>query len=955
VAGVLLRNTQEVFLNLKCFIAIKTLSNPENSYIGYWRKLPSEKTGAKTVLKKLSALMIIPLMILGAILVPTVGHAQMTGLVSINGGTEVVAAPGQTTVQVPVTISGSDSFNAYAIQIVASNSYLSGASISLGTVLPNPSVLSECINGVLIAGTSCPIQSQTGVVALAVANQAGQSAAAGASGALFTITYTITGSTTGTPLVFNTGCIGQSTGNSDCVLVALGSNVNSETDQSTTFANVVDFTMTPQFASLSTPSGVQINDVINYGTEGGYADYVSEACSATSGLSCSFATGSVDLYDYTSGSDTLMVTGTTSGSVTVNATGEGFCSPYPACVRSHVVTIPVLIAPAGFSFTLSQSMVTISPGGSDSTTSISLQGVSGFSGTVSFTSSAVSGIAGTAPMATLTADGSGYSTATSTLTVTVASSVAAGTYPLTVKGTSGTATYSQSINVVVPVADFNVVANPNAIEITRGGSVASIITLNSFGAFSGTATLTATVAPVAGQQDSCCLTNNITPAFSSSSVALPADGSVTVAFSASSIGGSAPASSYTATGNYTATINATIAGVSRITVINFSVYDFTVGPAFCTGSNLTVSAEGDFGAVDSPQFLNSTFAGIYVGGACNSLTITDQPNILPPFGGGALFGDDSNAQILWVQANAYGGINTGLQTNGWNGTPAIAALNTQIPAQGLPIPQLAVDFPANGSIIGGKGPFYFSSYACLLPTFWANGTQIPYSYLATHGPLLIPGTGVWAFLYGLEPGSVAPGSLGNWGCGYDAGAFPNDAGTPLFNAAVGTNIPRTENPDYWAVTAMAINGTLAGNYSFQFCGQAGVLRHCTTYGLTVVKAPVIYATAAKNVSFKHSHGKIQFFAFFYNPDTTHTEYVQATLSGVGTLGDTITVTTAVIKLTAGFFSINFAFPTAAITSSMVGETFTFTFSMNVGTDPTNLNGVSTQHFGPSQFTVTITK
>src|SRR6266705_2757813 len=101
----------------------------------------------------------IPLIVLGGLLVPAVSRASMTGLVSINGGTAVTAQQSDTSVNVPVSISGSDSFNGFSIQIHADTSFLSGASVSLaGSVLPNPTILGECINGVLIAGNGCPTQ-----------------------------------------------------------------------------------------------------------------------------------------------------------------------------------------------------------------------------------------------------------------------------------------------------------------------------------------------------------------------------------------------------------------------------------------------------------------------------------------------------------------------------------------------------------------------------------------------------------------------------------------------------------------------------------------------------------------------------------------------------------------------------------------------------------------------------
>jgi hypothetical protein len=314
---------------------------------------------------------------------------------------------------------------------------------------------------------------------------------------------------------------------------------------------------------------------------------------------------------------------------------------------------------------------------------------------------------------------------------------------------------------------------------------------------------------------------------------------------------------------------------------------------------------------------------------------------------------------LYIKTQAFGGINTGLTTNGWNGTPAIGWLNNQIPANGVPIPQLAVDFPVNGTN-GVRWP----SAACLLPTFWANGTQIPYSYLEQNGPLIIPGSGVWAFLSTLfhhHPPTplVPPGALGNWGCKFDATAWPNDAGVWNPDPATGTgdctnphaatsddcgngvHVPRYNNPDYSPIIAMAIQGTKPGLYSFQICGQNGVLVHCQMLGLNVVTPPNIHQfVVSKSVSFASSGGMVTFKLGIDNP-YTQTVYVQNTVTAVGSFGDVLTATTDVLAIAPNGGAVNNVALSFQLTASMIGETFTFSQSMAVGTDPINLNGTST--------------
>jgi hypothetical protein len=874
------------------------------------------KNGCINSLKKLGILTIVPLMLLSAIfVVPINAHGGLVGQVSINGGTEFSVPSSQTTLSVPVQISGSDALNGFDIAVSANPSILYPTSIDLtgSIILPINPVAIECVNGVLVAGNSCTSQDGIGVVHLAVIHN-GQLLSAPVGGLLFTINYNIVGATTGSPISFTTGCSTSSIGNTDCVTMTNGSNTPvSETDLGATFANLVDFTMTPAFISLSTASGVPINDVINFVAFGGYGDFLTDTVTTTSGLTASLASGGfVDLNSTSTNSDTLTVSGTTSGTVTVTATGAGIC---PCGVITHSTTIPVLIASPGFSVSLSQPSVKVSRGNSDSTTTIKLQGFSGFSGTVSFTASSVSGITGSAPSATLTPDGSGYSTASSALTVMVSSSVTTGNYTLTVTGTSGTATASASMIVMVPGQDFGFSAVPPSITIVRGGSVVATLTLKSLGNFAGTVNLAVT-STVNINKDSCCLTNNTIPGFSTATPSLTAGGSVEVAFFDATVGGTAPPSTYTATGNYTVTITATSGLISHNVTLLVNIQDFTLGPAYCVGSNfVTTTPDGNLYPANT-------------GTLCNSLTITDQFNPVFPYSDA--LSEASTGQFLLVQTNVL----SGLSTNGYNGSPAIASVNAALPFFGINVPELA-------GVYGQDGLY------CLVPTFWPNGTQIPYSYLAAHGPIIAPGQGLYEFL-GLG------GVYGHWGCKYDGATWPNDQGIPLLNAALHTHFPLFNNPDFFAVTAQALSTTLPGNYGFEMCAQLGVLLHCNMYHLNVVAAPALHQIVySKTVSVKS--GVESFKTGITNNDSTNTLYVTFTITAVGSTGDTLTASaSAKIAPNSSANNIALSFSLTGLTGTLP-ETFSFSISMSVGTDPVNLDGTSTLSTGPfshAHFTVT---
>lgn len=903
-------------------------------------------------------------MLLGAFLAPTVAHA-FTGNVSVNGGAIIGVPASATTVAVPIEISNANTFNTFDIQVFADPTVLQASSVSLsGSVLSGALIIAECFNGILVAGNTCSPQDGPGVVHL-VASSTSNAGTAPVAGTLFTINYNIVGSSSNSPVVFNTGCSNTSTGNSDCVTIP-GAPV---TDQGAVFSNLINFSMTPAFAKLSTPAGTSINDLISYASEGGFSDVLLETVTASAGLSATLASGSPGLVDLSNppatGSDTLTVSAASAGSysVTVQTCGT---NNFPTTCNSR--TIPVLVAAPGFSVAASPSSVTISRGNTDSSTaSVTASGNSGFSGTVSYscTVGCGSGITASAPMATLTPDGSGYSSASSGLTIAVASTVASGTYSLTISGASGSS-HTTTISVVVPTLDFAIVAVPNAISIVRGGTVAANLNLFSLGNFAGTASFSASVTPIAGQQDSCCLTNNITPAFAPITTSLTAGGTVTVSFFASTVGGTAPPATLTATGNYTAVITATVTGSSgtiiRATTITFNIEDFSLGTGLCndpTGTNVV------------PTTPNGNDEPVWVNGACNSLSITDTPNLLAAgttsvgFQGVPI----TTSQVLWVQTNALGG----LVTDGFNGTPAIAALNPDIPTNGVTVPQLAADFPAPTPHLT------YPNKMCLLPTFWPNGTQIPYSYLEQNGPLITPGGGLYAALSIIAPNSFPPGALGNWGCKFDAGAFPNDRGINELNDFLMTHFNRRHthtlcqlqgpgffwsgdpgcpyptipnNPDFFAVTAMSIVGTLAGTYTFQLCAQGGVLIHCNMYTLNVLKSAVVHQLVVKKtVSFSASGGSLLLKVGVTNPDLSHTVFATVTASGIGSSGDTFSATSSEVTIgpNANANNIQLSIP---LTSSMIGETFTFSFVISESADPNNLDGTSTSQ--TIQQTITIT-
>jgi hypothetical protein len=136
---------------------------------------------------------------------------------------------------------------------------------------------------------------------------------------------------------------------------------------------------------------------------------------------------------------------------------------------------------------------TVAAGGV-TTYSISTLSLSGFTGNVALSfSGAPAGITGSFSPSSIS--GTGFST----LTIDVNSSVAAGTYPLTISGTgtgpSGTLTDSTVINVVVAPADFELTGSPASQTTTPGLSATYAISSIPIAGFPGTINLAVTGLP----------------------------------------------------------------------------------------------------------------------------------------------------------------------------------------------------------------------------------------------------------------------------------------------------------------------------------------------------------------------------------------------------------------------------------------------------------------------------
>ena len=204
---------------------------------------------------------------------------------------------------------------------------------------------------------------------------------------------------------------------------------------------------------------------------------------------------------------------------------------------------------AAFTISASPSSVSVKAGSGGSSTVTTLVS-GGFNAAIALTFSASSGISVSFNPTSIAAPGSGSSAAT----ISVASTVAPGTYSITVTGTGGGLSESTTISLTVTPAvqpSFTLSASPGSITVARRSSGASTVTTAVSGGFSSAVSLSAS-----GQG------SGVTVTFTPKSFAAPGSGSSTMTVTASR----------TATlGNRTITVTASGGGVTQTTTVNVDV------------------------------------------------------------------------------------------------------------------------------------------------------------------------------------------------------------------------------------------------------------------------------------------------------------------------------------------------------------------------------------------------
>jgi uncharacterized membrane protein len=193
---------------------------------------------------------------------------------------------------------------------------------------------------------------------------------------------------------------------------------------------------------------------------------------------------------------------------------------------------------------------------------VNIAAIGGFTGAVALSSSGQPS-GGTVTFNPSTVTGSG----SSTLTVSTTATTATGSYPISIKGTSGALSHSVGVTLVVnssTTPDFTVTSTPTSRSVTQGNSAAYTVSVTASGGFSGAVGFSLTGQPAGS-----------TVNFNPNTVTGSGSSTLTVSTTAT-----------TATGSYPMTITATSGALSHTVGVTLVVNGSTP-PDFTLSANPT--------------------------------------------------------------------------------------------------------------------------------------------------------------------------------------------------------------------------------------------------------------------------------------------------------------------------------------------------------------------------------
>jgi Viral BACON domain len=262
----------------------------------------------------------------------------------------------------------------------------------------------------------------------------------------------------------------------------------------------------------------------------------------------------------------------------VNFYLSGFAGSFPnADIYTAMYTLtPAAAATPNFSLSATGASVVA---GSTGTSALTVTPSGGFTGSIALTSSGLPTGVTLSPSSV---------TASSTLTLTAASTAVAGTYPITLTGTSGTLTHTANFNLTVTTAavpNFSLSASPSSVTVAPGASATSTIMITPSGGFNSSSV---SFTPPG-------LPTGVTASFSPISSAGTSTLTLTASSTAASITAGIPITGTSGTLSHSTTVTLTVAassGGSALTVApSLLTFDYSSGGAIPQSQNLTLTTK----------------------------------------------------------------------------------------------------------------------------------------------------------------------------------------------------------------------------------------------------------------------------------------------------------------------------------------------------------------------------
>ena len=308
---------------------------------------------------------------------------------------------------------------------------------------------------------------------------------------------------------------------------------------------VPSFNLVTSATSLTIPEVSSGNSTISVSGVNGFAGSVNLTVTGLpSGVTASFSP--------------LAATTTAPSKVTFNVGASASAGTYPVTITgtsgtlNSTIPISLTVVAPSFSLAASPTSLIIPRAGSGSST-ISVSGINGFNGKVSF--------AATGLPSGVTASFS-PSAASSKVSFNVGASAPAGTYSLTITGTSGTLSKVTTIGLTVIVPSFNLVTSATSLTIPKASSGNTTISVSSVNGFAGGVNFAATGLP-----------RGVTASFSPLMATTTAPSKITF-----NVGASVP------TGTYAVTITGTSGTINNSPIIEITITAPTVKLSLQPGS-----------------------------------------------------------------------------------------------------------------------------------------------------------------------------------------------------------------------------------------------------------------------------------------------------------------------------------------------------------------------------------